>query len=704
MIIQTNRTHIPMIAAGWLLVFCMAACSSSKSKTDAGADAGDGGVQYQGAAGDTEFLGPWGGAATRIEEDPTQNGRVFGVVGGALFVSEDSGETWSEMDIPTDSTVYSVLPLADGRIFVGTDFEILLSDDGGASWVDIRGNMEQGLMYNISITGIAYEAGTPDRMWVSLGGMYETAPIWYLEGAATSWTTWNEPSGWDIDPLNGDAHFESIAVGIDGVSGDTVIFATYGMDFGAGGGVFCSTDSGATFTNCSGGLPDYPYHRVRVLDDRVVIAGGQIFGNLYIGINYSDDFGGTWSQSAGGWSNPIADDFIRLAGGDYLAAAYGSGLMRTSDLAGSWSSVGGFGEMSLNTVAELSNGHILVGPEQFGVQRSEDDAASFSQSSQGLNRVVIEDASMDPSNTSALLCAINSQNSGLVLRTDNGADGWGVATTDGFPRFSYVYISPFGKWYVVSDGPTGQANDGIFVSDDQGGSFQFLGPLDGSSMDHIDIRVFEGESEGHLIAAGNFWVAAPFIVSSDDGGQSWDDVWSSEGDSNNSMQDFAILPDGDMLVASLGEPIVRVTAQGDATTLDVPGVIDGIVLDLAACANDPDRVFAVGRANADTWANGLFATTDGGATWDMLILAGFPNASPYLVETHPLDCNIVFVATWDGLLIVSDDGGASWSEIDIPLAPVVGMKTIEPNSSLESQLIVFGTGGIVGLPLIAQQL
>ncbi|MCK4515253.1 MAG: hypothetical protein KAU31_08345, partial [Spirochaetaceae bacterium] len=308
MTIDINRTRMLMIAVGWLSVFCMAACSSSKkSVADAGTDAGDD-SQYLGAAGDAEFLGPWGGAATRIEEDPTQTGRVFGVVGGALFVSQDSGETWSEVDIPTDSTVHSVQPLADGRIFAGTDFEILLSDDGGASWVDIRGNMEQGLMYNISVTGIAYEAGTPDRIWVSLGGVYETAPIWYLEGAATSWTAWNEPSGWDIDPLNGTAHFESIAVGEDGVSGDTVVFSTYGMDFGGGGGVFCSTDSGATFTNCSGGLPDYPYHRVRVLGDRVVIAGGQIFGSLYAGINYSDDFGGTWTQSAGGWSNPIADD------------------------------------------------------------------------------------------------------------------------------------------------------------------------------------------------------------------------------------------------------------------------------------------------------------------------------------------------------------------------------------------------------------
>jgi photosystem II stability/assembly factor-like uncharacterized protein len=698
-------------------------CSDdARSDSDGGTDGGtdtdadtDADTDYLGSVGDAVYLGPWGGALTRVVEDPTMPGRLAAIVGAGystgMYASEDDGVTWTEVAVPTDLGVTSLLFLETGRLIVGTDFEILVTDDFGGTWDDIRNNIEEGSMYGITVRGLAYEPGAPGRLWAALGGMYATAPIWVLPDGETTWTPWNAPTGWGADPLNGAAYFTSIATIFDAVASETLIFATYEESLSAGGGVFCSTDSGATFANCSSDLPNVPFYRALLSDGVVAVAGGHIFGSAYAGVWYSGDSGASWFDSTAAIADAIANDVTRLADGSYLASTYGAGLWRTASLDSAWAQVPGFDGMTINTAAELASGDLLAGPEQLGAYRSADDGATWQVSATGLDRLVAVFAAVDPADPESALVAVNSENTGLGLHTANGVDGWAPIPGLPLPRYTFVDIAPSGRWYAVSDGPTTVANDGIYVSDDGGETFDFIGPLTAANMDHVGIRVVEAGGPDHLVAAGNYftvddpsdpealWV---FAMESTDGGASWDRIWEGPGTNGSySMSDFVALADGDYLLAVAGAPIVRLAADGNsAVAVGIPDAPGFTVTDLAACSADPEVWYVRGYDTAS--ATFVFTTEDGGATWTDVTPTGADEMTVTAVDVHPYDCDLAFAATSTGFFTTSD-GGTSWVAHDIgPEVTANAMRVVPLTDDLAAALLVYGRGGVTRVSLATQ--
>jgi hypothetical protein len=686
----------------------------SKSHPDGGTDTdsdsdSDSDADLAGEVGEATRLGPWGGAVTRIVEDPTAPGHLFAIAGStysaaSLYASVDDGETWSRVDVPTDLGVTGLLFLDAGRLVVGTDFEILVTDDSGGEWTDIRGNIEEGSMWGISVKGLAYEPGTPGRLWAALGGTYTDAPIWSLEDGEATWTPWNAPAGWGSDPLNGAAHFTDMAIASDSATAQTVIHATYEEDFSAGGGVFCSVDSGATFSNCSSDLPSVPYHRVLIEDGAVAVAGGHIFGDAFAGVYYSEDQGTAWIESTDELPIPIANDVIRLSGGDYLAATHGAGVWRTVALDAPWSQATGLEGMAVNTVAQLQGGDLLAAPEQLGLYRSEDDGDTWQASSTGLDAIQVAFAAVDPANSEAALAVVNSQNSGLGLYTESGINGWAPVPGMPLPRYTFVDIAPSGRWYAVSDGPIGQANDGVWVSADGGGTFDFIGPLDGAMMDHEGIKVFEIGGPAHLIAAGNYWTGPPdaFVMESEDGGDTWTTMWEGTVDGGSyALTDFVSLAGGGYLVAMGGAPLVRLSESGEETAVPIldPAVTD--VVDLAVCFADPDVWYVVG-VDAE-WQSYALTTRDGGTTWSPVPLTGFEDETPAAVEVHPYDCGLLFLSTYEGIVRYTRDDGAAWEGAEGTGVSAIGMRVVSLEADLEAALLVWGDGGLVRVDLTTAQ-
>ena len=666
----------------------------------AGADAGP--ASYTGSVGTPTFLGPWGGAASKLAEDPSLAGRVYAIVGGQVFRSTDHGTTWTAA-APVDFGAASLLVLADGTLLVGSELDLLSSTDQGQSFQSIKGNVEQGYGIGIRVTGIAHQDGSPGRLWITLAN-YQTAPIWTLPDGDTTWLPWSPPAGWAADPLNGVARFSSIDVQPDSGSPATLVFASYEEDFGAGGGVFCSLDSGTTFAACATGLPSMPFHRIRIYDDAVVVAGGQIFGSAFAGLYYSTTHGSSWIQSAQGWSDPIANDFLRLPSGDILAASYGRGIMRAPSLSGAWAEQPGFPGMEVNSLLALASGDLLAGPEQLGVYRSADDAQSWQMSAEGLDLAEVSDSCVDPMEPATVLAAMSSLNSGLVIRTDTGIDGWGVVPALPHPRFNYLTIGDSGRWYVVSNGPTNQANDGVYVSSDGGQSFQFIGPLTGALMDHDIYGVVERQGGNELLVAGQYWADgnwAPFVTQSLDGGQTWSERF--VGQTQHVPSRLVDTASGDLFLAVNGESVVHLDPSFAQTTLEIPGVAGGAVIDVAACYRDASNLLAVGQTDPNAYAFSAFVSHDGGGSWTEAAFGAADGEVPLWVASHPYDCNLVLLATSNGRLLSSSDGGQAWSEIALGATLTLalrGLDLVRLRDDYGATLLLNGVGGIVSVPLL----
>jgi hypothetical protein len=92
--------------------------------------------------------------------------------------------------------------------------------------------------------------------------------------------------------------------------------------FSAGEGhVFETTDSGATWTDISGDLPDAPG------DDLVLTPSGKLIVGTDIGVFRSDDGGATWARFGTGLPNASVNDLQLSPEGSYIiAATHGRGL------------------------------------------------------------------------------------------------------------------------------------------------------------------------------------------------------------------------------------------------------------------------------------------------------------------------------------------------------------------------------------------
>ncbi len=660
--------------------------------------------------GEVPFLGPWGGEVTQIEPDPTNPHRLFALATGHLFRSGDSGATWLELSVPMTSgffEIYSIAALDDGRLFVGTTDDVLLSEDAGESFRSVRGNLEQGGAQYPYAYGFSYVPGSVGRLWVSLLA-FEVAPVWYLEDGSDDWVAWNTPAG---SAMAGAYAFLDV-LAIPGQGGDpSTILALWTNALLTDGGVICSVDGGETFEDCSSGLPDRMFQRARYLDGHIVLAGGHPVHDSFAGVYYTDDPMDSWYPSIDGWSSPVAHDVMQLDSGEFVAASYGQGLMKAATLNGEWEHFSDLGEHTVHALGKDVDGRLYSGVEQLGVFASDDGGASWTQSSECMDLAVVSDATLDPVGGTYLL-AMSSLNSGMVVSGDGATDGWSHVDSLPPPRFSGVHIGESGNWYAVTDGPSGLYNDGLLASADQGESFEFIGPQFGQSMDHVNLRVIEEGDAQHLLVAGNYFWSYSFLKRSEDGGESWSDVWDYDtGTGSDTMVvDLIRLPDGGALIAAQWEGIHHVTPEGEGTVLAVPEIYEGLVTDIDWCPgegetpypDDPGRLFVSGVVDGNSGQVGMFLSDDGGLNWTELDPDGLDSHGPIFGAFYPADCDRLVVASVSGEIMSSEDGGATWSELEVgrPIE-IHGATTVHHTDDLSADMLLYGLGGTLKVELTA---
>jgi len=242
----------------------------------------------------------WGGACSGSFPDYMRPpGLSDGDDAPGLYRSSDAGLTWTPA---LTGVVGKGFAFAPGAIYAAADNDVYLSADGGETWTPQPGGPPLGY----SAVGMG-----DDRLYVStLGGGVYTATV-----AASHTLTWQGTSG----PT---AEIHAIQL----LSLPGALFAT-----AFPGGVFKSTDGGASWQEANFGLPGFSLPDPARNGYYALAANPADPQNLYLGIyGYgvyrSEDGAMTWLPANTGLGNRYVYSLLVEENGDYIWAGTNDGV------------------------------------------------------------------------------------------------------------------------------------------------------------------------------------------------------------------------------------------------------------------------------------------------------------------------------------------------------------------------------------------
>ncbi len=397
------------------------------------------------------------------------------------------------------------------------------------------------------------------------------------------------------------------------------------------------------------------------------IAGG-------VGVIKSTDGGKTWQQVNNGlgilyvgtlFMHPTNPDIL-LAGAGNNAYRDGGGVYLTVNGGGSWIQVLSTGREPVTSVEfATANPNIAYAGGDPAVYESEDGGYTWSQMAgtawgpPGARVGFPIDFQVDPRDPKRLFA--NAYGGGNFVTIDGGKS-WQVAS-QGYTgaEMNAVAVDPTDPATVYAG-----ARSGFFKSRDGGATWQPInfppaeiregaaGAIDPNSSQHV---LVSDQQEGRL------WT-------SHDGGQSWTEVL------NQAAQ-------------------IRAT-PGDDNNIWMQGV-NSIVF----APSDPRIVYA---GYAVRWcvffnqprycsvlSQGVFRSSDGGATWQATPGAGLDRVSVLALAIHPSNPNLVYAATGGKGVMISFDGGATWAPINKGMTNIYARAiVIDPTNP---QVLYAGTEG-----------
>ena len=269
-----------------------------------------------------------------VDVDVSDDGQVVAIVGqyNYVYVSRNGGSTWSKpasvnpstrdwigVDVSPDGTKivaayngYLSPSAGDGGVWVSTDSGVTWTDksptDGLATYFRLSDVAMSNDGQTLMACGDVYNSGNTGYIWVSTNG-------------GASWSRGGSPQ----------KYFEGCAMNSTG----SVMYANANGQSGygsGGGGVFKSTDQGATWTRKSPtgvtSSDDYSWFVATDSSGSSVMASVYSSGStkLYISTN-----GGTsWTASTSSYST-VRRTFVSSDGTRFVAAVYGGIVESTKD-------------------------------------------------------------------------------------------------------------------------------------------------------------------------------------------------------------------------------------------------------------------------------------------------------------------------------------------------------------------------------------
>ncbi len=467
-----------------------------------------------------------------------------------------------------------------------------------------------------------------------------------------------------------------------------------------GGGIFRSRDHGATWEPSWDGVLDTDVRTVAIdpLDPEIAYCG-----TFQAGLFRTTDGGDTWAPATNGLGSFNLGPTIHLlvcdpTNSDVYCCPLGRGLFRSTNHGDLWVPVGQGTNLPLllNDLAidPTSPSNLLAGDRASGIFRSTDHGATWTDVNQDFSgfTLFVQSLAIAPSDPSRVYCAFfahNTGSSGGIWTSTDGGVRWSSAN-NGIPSYvncglhSASVRRDIASTVYVSTLASTQA--GVFRSTDSGASWtrEVQGMLDVN----VNTVLCSGPAPQRVYSGGGFYLGGVFI--SLDGGLSWQE--SNDGLTGQRIYDI-VRAGGDLFAAARGA-IFRMRSGETRFTYCVDGLpeVNSENTVYATLSADPFSPSTVVAGNILLYRDGVFKTTDSGDHW-FVTGTGNPafNTTKNDVLFDPLVPNRLYAGTYNNGIFRSTDGGATFQQINNGLTnsnvSVIGADPVTAST------VYAGTGG-----------
>ncbi len=654
------------------------------------------------------LIGPFRGGRTRAVAGVPSQANVFyvGQVNGGVWKTDDYGRTWTPIfdDQNTQSIgAIAVAPSDSNILYVATgeglqrpDLSvgdgIYKSTDAGRTWTHL------GLRDGLQIPQLAIDPRDPNRLFAAvLGHPYganEERGIFRSRDGGQTWQKVlykDENTGGsdvEMDPSNPDVLYASRCEARQGPWEDA---NSYG---GAGGGLFKSTDGGATWHKLTKGLPE------DVVQISAAIAPGnpsRLYATLAtiheLGIYRSDDGGENWYR--------VTTDrrpAMRIGGGDLPVpkvdpknpdVVYSTSTVawRSADGGKTWTGIRGApgGDDYQNIWINPNDPNIIILGSDQGAIVSVNGGATWSS---WYNQPTAQLFHVVASNTFPYRVCGGQQESGSVCIASRGNDGeitfreWHPA---GVIEYGYVAPDPLHPDIVY-----GAGRSEVSRFDWSTGQVQNVTPIPLRSGKYRADRtepILFSPVDPHIL-----YYAANVLFKTIDGGHSWRIISPdlsrphpgippslgtlADKDPDAEKQRgviYALAPsfkNVNTLWAGTDDGLIWVTRDGGKHWKEVtpPELTpwSKVTQLVASHFDDVSACASVSRFRIDDLHPYIYRTHDGGKTWK-LITTGLPDDAPVdAVREDPVRKGLLFAGTEKAVWVSFDDGD-HWQSLQLNL-------------------------------------
>lgn len=549
---------------------------------------------------------PSGGSSTSFA---TIGSIVFsGSAGGGVYLSADSGRTWTPVNNGlTDGHVFA-LAADDSILYAGTwTSGIFVSTDKGIHWTPANNGIETQFITSIAVKDTSIFAGATKG-----GGMFRST-----DGGST-WTSIN----------TGITNKNILSIFIN----DHIIYA------GTGAGGFLSRNNGDSWTSLGTGIPGSSSIHSFTKKGNMLLAGTSN------GVYFSNDSGNHWTAASISLSNKT---IISLAADSttIYAGSNGEGIFRSTTDVTSWTldSIGPEVSMAImaitikgpNILAGLSSGFAVTG----GIYTSNNKGMSWSLAT-GFTNTIVRSFCHSGSKVYAAV-------TGGVYCSEDTGDNWTTIRNGLGKNPDITSVAAYGKYLFA--GNSGK----VFVSADSGANWT----LASSSLPNLNanLTVNALEIKDSTIFLGyKYYSGFGGVYISKDKGVTWtckNNGFTRKEDST--VTSINIL--GNLIfIGTYGGGVFVSTNNGDVWTRANNG-LSGTGLFIDAMTISGNAIFVATGA-------GVFMTTNNGNNW--VARSNTDTSFNSLVSTG----NMLLGGSYESGISVSSDSGNTWSSFNTGLS------------------------------------